>query len=155
MTARYLAINPTTTGFAYVVFETPERLVDWGLTATLPDEEAWTTRLEELVAAYPPEAIVTERPHPRCGNRTLRLLDTVEMVALLRGIWTISVARTSIRKLFPGASNKHDVAVALTERFPELRPRLPRKRKAWTSEDARMRIFDALAALLAAFPTDA
>ena len=66
----------------------------------------------------------------------------------------VRVERDAVRKLFPEATSKHDRAVALVECFPELRPRLPRKRKAWMSEDVRMRIFDALASLLAALPED-
>jgi hypothetical protein len=36
------------------------------------------------------------------------------------------------------------VALRLAETFPVLAERLPRKRKAWTTEDVRMNIFDAL-----------
>jgi hypothetical protein len=44
-----------------------------------------------------------------------------------------------------GASTKHEIAVAIAKRFPELAPRLPRFRKPWMSEDYRMSIFDAVA----------
>jgi hypothetical protein len=43
-----------------------------------------------------------------------------------------------------GASNKQDIAIAITARYPELAPRLPHFRKPWMSEDYRMSIFDAV-----------
>lgn len=49
-----------------------------------------------------------------------------------------------MKRAFPGTANKHDIAVAIADRFPELAPRLPRVRKPWMSEDYRMSIFDAV-----------
>jgi hypothetical protein len=88
------------------------------------------------------------------GVKACELLEAVQTIALLRNIWTVRLPKGKVRKLFPDACSKHDVAVSLAERFPELRPRLPRKRKAWTSEDPRMRIFDALALLMAHLATE-
>jgi hypothetical protein len=151
---RYLAIDPTTAGFAYVVFESPDRLVEWGL-ATGRDNAAWIKRLEGLIGSYAPEVIVTENPEEsHRGKRAIELLDAVQTIALLRSLWTVRVPKRKVWESFPDAANKHDIAVSLVERFPELRPRLPRKRKAWNSEDARMRIFDALALLLSHLAAD-
>jgi hypothetical protein len=151
---RYLAIEPTTAGFAYVVLESPDRLVDWGL-ATGRDSGAWTRRLESLIGTCVPEVIVTEDPaDTRKGQRAIEFLDSVSAIALLRSLWTVRVSSRRVWDAFPEAKSKHDIACALVERFPELRPRLPRKRKAWTSEDARMRIFDALALLATHLATD-
>jgi hypothetical protein len=50
-----------------------------------------------------------------------------------------------VRKAFPDSKTKHDIALVLADRFPELRSWRPRRRKAWMSEDERMNIFDALA----------
>jgi hypothetical protein len=154
-TTRYLAVDPTASGFAYVVFETPDRLIAWGL-AKGRDDTAWTSRLEGLLDAYRPEIIVAEalEGRSRRGPRVLRLLDSVETIGLLRDVWTQRVPKRSVWEVFPDAASKHDIAVALVERFPELRPRLPRRRKAWTSEEARMRIFDALSLIAALLPTN-
>lgn len=151
---RYLAVDPTTSGFAYVVFETPGRLVEWGLAASR-EERACIKRLEGLIALFRPEVIVTDDPEGvRRGTRSVEFLDAVQTIALLRSLWTVRIPKLSIGDVFPDAKNKHDVALSLVERFPELRPRLPPKRKAWASEDARMRIFDALALLVVHLATD-
>lgn len=153
--SRYLGIEPTYAGFGWIVFEHPERPVAWGLSTAVRDDAAWTDRLESTISLYEPETIVTADPtEGHRGERAMRLLDTAATVALLRGIWTVRVTKDEIRRRFPDAKRKHDIAAALAERFPELRPRLPRPRKPWTSEDPRMRIFDAFAAVIAALPTD-
>ncbi len=60
------------------------------------------------------------------------------------------VCRATVRKQFPGRErNKYGIAVALSDRFPELADRVPAKRKPWQSEDYRMSIFDAMALGLA------
>jgi hypothetical protein len=153
MSARLLSIAPTTVGFAYVVLEAPARLIVWGL-ATARDDERWIARVESLLASYAPETIVSPHPESCRSERSRQRLDDLQTIALLRGIWTVAPSKESVRGMFPEARSKHDIAVALVDRFPELRPRLPRKRKPWQSEDSRMKIFDALALMLAALPTD-
>jgi hypothetical protein len=46
-------------------------------------------------------------------------------------------------------TTKHQIAVVIAGKFPELAPRLPPVRKPWMTEDARMAIFDAVALALA------
>jgi hypothetical protein len=151
---RYLAIDPTTAGFAYVVLESPDRLVEWGLATGRTDAE-WTRRLESLISLYAPEVLITEDlTGTRRGRRAVSFLEGVQTIALLRSLWTVRIPKRKVWEAFPGAKGKHDIAESLVERFPELRPRLPRKRKAWTSEDARMRIFDSLALIAAHLATD-
>src|SRR5436305_11644314 len=83
---RCLALDPTASGFAFVVFETPDRLTMWRL-CKAQDDNAWIARLEQLLVTYSPEIIVTEAPDgSRRSSRVVRLLDTVQTVALLRGI---------------------------------------------------------------------
>lgn len=149
--ARYLGIEVTTAGFAYAVLELPSgHLLDWGL-AIARERDAWSRYLERLIRTYAPEVIV----HPdvdgaRRSERTLTLLASFQRIALKQGIWTVAITKDELQERFPMQKTKHALAVELAERFPELRPRLPRKRKPWQSEDARFRIFQALALILAA-----
>lgn len=50
-----------------------------------------------------------------------------------------------------GAANKHQIATAVVQKFPELAPRLPPDRKPWMSEDPRMAMFNAVALALTYF----
>jgi hypothetical protein len=57
-----------------------------------------------------------------------------------------------IKTAFPGYDrNKYSIASAVITRFPELRYKLPSKRKIWKPEDHQMSIFDAAAAGLTYF----
>ncbi len=53
------------------------------------------------------------------------------------------VSRPQVEEAFGDPANKHEIARAVAELFPELSHRLPPRRKAWMSEDERMGIFDA------------
>jgi len=50
-----------------------------------------------------------------------------------------------------GSVTKHSIALAIAKRIPAFERFLPRPRKPWQSEDARMGIFDAAALALTFF----
>ena len=67
----------------------------------------------------------------------------MERLALTRGVRVERVSRLGVLDTFAGKT-KYEVALRLAEIFPVLTNRLPRKRKTWTPEEARMSVFDAL-----------
>jgi len=99
-----------------------------------------------VVAKEPPSRKKVNRA------RTRKVLELVRHKASLRGIRTRVFKRRAASNLFGGEERltKYKIATALTERFAELRPVLPPKRKFYESEDYRMSIFDP-AALGAAY----
>jgi len=60
------------------------------------------------------------------------------------------IPQKAVPQTFP-ASNKHQIATAIAERFPDLLSVLPPQRKSWQSEDYRMSVFDAAAIGIAFF----
>lgn len=56
--ARVLAIDPTTSGFAYAIFEGQDFLLDWGLTQVRPEQKnaLCLRRIDVLLAKYVPDA---------------------------------------------------------------------------------------------------
>lgn len=44
-----------------------------------------------------------------------------------------------------GQEHHYDVALVISEAYPELRPRLPRRRRLWDSEDPRICLFKTIA----------
>jgi hypothetical protein len=68
-----------------------------------------------------------------------------------RSVQIVSLHRSVIRAAFAPfkARSKHQIAVALTQAFPEIGWKLPPARKIWVKEDSRMAIFDALAGAVA------
>lgn len=146
---RVLAIDPTTKGFAYGLFEGPASLIDWGLIYIEERKRSLCiSRIEKLVERYSPDVLVLEdcnRLGSRRSSRARRLVGEAALVAQRNGLRTRRFAQSAIKRFFSytGGARKYEIAVAIAQGFPELAPRLPRVRKIWMSEDERMSIFDA------------
>lgn len=154
---RVLAIDPTTRGFGFVVFEGPERLIDWGLFHARRDKDAaCLRRVEALLDRYEPAAVVVEDPTSRACRRCARvraLLRAILEVSSRKKAMARSFSRADVRKVFceVGVSTKYEIAGAISSRFPELAPRLPPPPKPWMSEREGMSVFDAAAFAAAYF----
>ena len=141
-----VAVDPTSYGLAHVFFE-DGRLLDW---ATFRrngdgDERAILDRILEGSAA---DVLVLEDPRaPGCRRypRVRVLLEMLATHAMKRGFRVQIVAREDVREAWRarGARNKQQVAAAIAERFPELRPFVPPPRKNTMREDDRINLFDA------------
>jgi len=71
--------------------------------------------------------------------------------ARARAVEVLRIDSEEVRRHFADAGlTKQDRALALVERFPELLPRLPAKRRPWKSQDERMAIFSAASLVLVA-----
>jgi len=153
---RLLGVHPTSKGFGFVIFEGAQSLIDWGVvgvTGALNPESR--RRVAVLLDRYTPSLIVVEDYFDKTSRRCARiqwLLKDIINLAALRNIRSQLVSRRAVRDLFvsEGNATKHQVAVAIAKRFPELAPRVPPPRKPWMSQDERMSIFDASALALVA-----
>lgn len=157
-TQRVLAIDPTVRGYAFAVLEGPDAIIDWGVTQVAPKEKNRRSlrSIEEKIISYEPEVIVLEDSGANSSRRSARvrqLINEISLIAEKRRIVRRRFSRSRVRTAFRfvGKPNKQAIAKAIAERFPELRPRLPRERKPWMSEDERMNIFDAVSLALAYF----
>jgi Holliday junction resolvasome RuvABC endonuclease subunit len=146
-----LAIDPSTRGFGFAVLEGPNRLIDWGVKETRSNKNTKSLKLiADLIDRYQPNVIVVEdyagKGSRRC-RRIQTLIDGISTLAFKRNIRIRRFSRVKVKQALSefGASNKYEIALDITKRFPELAPRLPRFRKPWMSEDYRMSIFDAVA----------
>jgi hypothetical protein len=154
-TQRVLAIDPTVRGYAFAVLEGLNAIIDWGVTQVAPNEKNRRSlrSIEEKIISYEPEVIVLEDCGANGSRRSARVRKLIEQVSLLaekRRIARRRFSRSRVRAAFRfvGKPTKDAIAKAIAERFPELRPRLPRERKPWMSEDERMSIFDAVSLAL-------
>jgi hypothetical protein len=147
MTDIILAIDPTSRGFAFAVLEAPNFLVDWGERIVPAKTGGLLPRVDELLSRYEPDLLVIEDlavPGARRRKRASKKIRSIELLALKRGLAAKRISRLGVIDAFAAGKSKYDVALRLAEVFPALAERLPRKRKVWTTEDARMNIFDAL-----------
>lgn len=151
-TIRILAIDPSAAGFGFAVLEDPTRLVDWGVAEVWSrSSRAFLARVEALVDRYAPSLIVLEDVgDSKRRKRAARLIEVVVRYAVTRRITAVRVRREQVGKAFGGRPTKHEIAVAIAAVFPELAPRLPRRRRLWDSESEQMNVFDALSFALTA-----
>jgi hypothetical protein len=142
-----LAIDPTSRGFAFAVLEAPAFLVDWGERIVPQKTGGLLREVDELLSHYDPILLAIEDvavPHTRRRKRASKEIRSIELLALTRGLSAERISRLAVIDAFAPAKSKFEVALRLAETFPALAKRFPRKRKVWTTEDARMNIFDAL-----------
>jgi hypothetical protein len=145
---RILSIDPMPRGFAYAVLE-DAFLVDYGILHVKGDRDAATLqKIREFLAAFRPDTLVFEAygdPSCRLGPRARNLLWRLHVLAYLQGVTARHVSRAEVQSAFVRTGKtKHAIACRIAALYPELQPRLPRKRKPWMSEDERMGIFDAI-----------
>lgn len=148
-----LALDTTSSGFAFAVIQGEDTLLDWacsGVSKKTP--EMWRGRVEKLLARYAPDLLVLPGlEDPRRGAWAKRFTLEIGSVAHERGIAVRRVSRRDVQERFAeSGTTKHEIAGAVARLFPELAPRLPPQRKPWMSEDRRMSIFDAVSFALAA-----
>ena len=152
---RILAIAPSTRGFGYAVLEGDKMLVDWGVKSVKGDKNTGSIQeVGKMISHYEPHVMVLEDTAHKESRRSARIQALTKSVIVLAEGRSIKVALFSqkqVRRVFlgDGCGTKHALAEIIAERFPEeLGFRLPPKRRAWTSEDSRMDIFDAVALAL-------
>jgi len=149
---RIFALDPTTIGFGYAVFETPFHLVDWGLAHISGEKDSGAiARFEELLDQYRPDVVVLEdpaAPGSRRRPRVQELLKKLQDTARERGIAIHLIPRLAVIECFSSTekrATKYSITEHLAETFPVLAEKMPQKRKTWQSEDERIATFDALA----------
>ena len=147
---RVLAIDPTSSGFGFVVMEGPRFLIDWGVrVAGKDDKNSHCLKLaSDLIGIYQPDSVILEELRKGRSPRSQRVQELIELIANLASERNMKIRRFSknqIRRSFTvsGRPNKEQIAAEIAKRFPELLPRLPRHRFPWMSEDYRMAVFDA------------
>ena len=143
---RTLAIDPTTSGFGFVLLEGSERLVDWGLgRLEKPKDSLFLKRIEKLLDRTAPQLLVLEdMEDSRRGERATAWARIAEKSAAKRGIRVETISRREVSEHFAlSGKTRWEVGLAISRFFPELTPSLPKKRRIWESEDRRMTIFTA------------
>lgn len=97
------------------------------------------------IKQFEPDVVITEKITKTCrkGDHAKQLIAAVTKVAEEhRDISDIQVARVQSYK------NKYEEARALAERFPQLKPRLPKEPHCWQSEPFSTTYFEALSMAL-------
>ena len=150
-----MAVHLNSRGFSFVIFEGELAPLEWSIVEARGSNrrEKILLRVDRLFARYKPNAVVLEdmlepKAHRPC--RILALNDAIAELANRYGLPTVFFSRADVRGQFSylGSVTKYDIAMAIAKHIPAFERFLPRRRKPWESEDARMGIFDAAALAL-------
>ena len=146
-----LAVFPTARGFGWAALTSPLAPHSGGLVEVSKDMNVECLRkIEKLIVDLEPETLVLEafeRRNSARADRITKLCRAVVALANDRSIEFAIYTRKDIEKCFAGvgARTRYEIAEAIARHVPALAPRLPNKRKPWTSEDRRMALFNAAA----------
>jgi Holliday junction resolvasome RuvABC endonuclease subunit len=147
---RIAAVSLSTNGFGYAVME-GDRLVEYRNKVFLADKSANSfTHIKKLIVRFQPDVLVLQDVNAKGTRRAPRIKELHRKVVAFtkrRKLKVVKISGMELRKKLLGNPNgtKQEMAELLASQFPdELASRIPTKRKAWTSENARMDVFDAV-----------
>lgn len=153
---RLLALNVRASRIGYVLFDGPDRLLDWGTRAIPAGErrEIGRMRVASLLLLTSPSEIVISRARRKRdvdSRDALGIAALVRREAFLRFIPVASAGSRAVERRLPSvrAANKYEMAAAAARSYPEIFWKLPSGRKRWQTEPRVMLVFDALTAGLA------
>ncbi|MEX0813172.1 MAG: hypothetical protein WD048_13215 [Chitinophagales bacterium] len=144
-----LAIYASTSGFGYACMD-GTKLLDYGVKSLRPrDVKKALKQIEMLLDYFIPTIILVQTPYgkySRGGKRTKKLIEDILRQCEENGIEVRQYSRDQIRYIFKQfkATSKYEIAKKIAEWFPELKQKMPTKRKLWQPESYYMGIFDAL-----------
>lgn len=150
---RILSIEVRYRRFGFAVLESsPARLLDSG-TRTFTSAEILLQRLGPLISTSDPCTIVMRRPGHKQASHLNGVRVNVRCIRLEAERRSIRVELLTIHEIrcaLQGRETTKDaMAMKIAQTFPELRWKLPPRRKPWISEGHNMVIFDATATGLA------
>lgn len=141
MAALRLLVVTAATGRIGYVFFIGHQLVDFDLSRKgFKDTTEAAAVFQEWILDFKPNVVVTERLSEKSkkGQRAREIIETFAQIASHNYVYDITVAPDREGR------SRHAHAVHLSDIYPDIAYRLPRKRKFYESEDRAMILFDAL-----------
>ncbi|WP_300532625.1 hypothetical protein [Maricaulis sp.] len=133
------------------MFDDKRRLLDWGgHEARANKNQACRGIAARLLRGYRPRHLVLEdalTPTSTRHVRIRRLLTLIAEDAACETCVIVQIPKLRVRQRFCmyGAASKDDIASAICSLYPELKSRLPKKRRPWQSEHYSLAVFEAAA----------
>jgi len=148
-----IAISPYTDGFGYAVFDSPQNLLDWGVTKlNCYKLNRALNRFDMLLSRYRPNAVTIQTPNDQAKYKSLanRITHSLSKQCAVNTIPFLRLTRPDITNLFVqfDAKTKEQIATKLVEFLPELKIYKPEHRGIWEREHTNMKIFDAVSLAL-------
>lgn len=148
---RIAALSLSSSGFGYAVMEGNNQLVGYGKMVIKKNKNARVlVHTGKIVSRYQPNVLVLQDVNAKEAYRHQRIKKLHRRItarAKKSKIEVVEISGKELRSTLLGntAGTKQEMAEHIAKQFPdELASRIPTKREAWTSEDSRMDIFDAV-----------
>jgi hypothetical protein len=138
---RTLALDLHPRSFGYAVFENAG-LLDWGLRKwRLRQLKTAGRKIGRLVNFWQPTRLLIREGAPR------QEYAIAQTAARKAQVPVVDVRRAVVQDAFRSSKrlSRFDIGVLISERYPELQPRLPANRKLTENEPFQLRMFNAAA----------
>ena len=137
-----IAVGSGKVAYVYLV---GDQLMEWRISDRASVSPITAARMMQIwINDLKPEVVATEKiaTAKRKGDKTKHLIVAMANIAASNHLLDVSVARER-----PFA-NKYEEAAALADRYPELLPWVPKKRRLFDNEPRNTVLFEALAQAL-------
>lgn len=149
-----LAVQLTSRGFAWMLFENAQTPVDWQLVHS-KDRACISTRFEMLLERYEPNVVVLGAfdENTKRSKRIKGVYRELQRETEFRGIDTSIFDRDTVQTYFAqfGAQTRTEISKVIAEKLDDFSHRQPGPRKIGSAEDMRLALFDAAALALTYF----
>lgn len=146
-----IAIYPNTLGFGYVVLNDKGEILDYAMVSVRPvRNDKCLDRIHEMILYYQPKILILEDyKKSNKSERVRKLLKNINDYGQ-DSISIFKYSREQIRDTFEifGAKNKFEISRKISEAYPQLKSKLPEKRRSWEPENYYQGIFDSMALVL-------
>jgi hypothetical protein len=148
---RILALEIRSRRLAFAVLEETNHLLECGIRRWCSDVKSAKCameRIDPLLMLYSPSVVVLKRMGDTNKMRKRKkIIRAIKWTLTKRFIDVHMVGRADIKEAFreSGSQNKYVIAATIAQMFPELKWKLPQKRRPWQPERYNAAIFDAVA----------
>jgi Holliday junction resolvasome RuvABC endonuclease subunit len=147
-----LAVFPNVRGFGYACIDVPTKLMEYGsirIKQVSKGNGKILKRVQKFIEFFKPEVVIL-RDCKKSYPRGYELIKKITAIAVENNIPVYKYSRLQVRDVFEiwGLKTKQEIAIKITEIFPDLTSRLPKIKKSYQEEDRNMVMFDAVALAL-------
>lgn len=148
---RIVSIYPNTMGFGFVILSDKGEILDYGMVSVHPvNNDLCLKRIKEIISYYKPGILILEDYEDSYKSERVRKLIAEICYYCKENLRIFKYSRTQIKDTFDlfGARNKYEISKKISEAYPQLKSKLPEKRRTWEPENYYQGIFDAMSLVL-------